>query len=268
MASSLDSIGHLTKTVWDCAKYLEITAGKDEYDTTTGANIVPAYTEKLNPDLKHLNNLVIGLPKEYYPKELNFEIGDSIKKAIKVFGKHGSKIMEISLRHTEYGIPVYYLIMTSETSTNRGRYDGVRFGKDRTYFTDESKRRIMLGTYSLSAGYIDAYYKKAAQVRTLIKQDFDQAFKKVDIILAPVMPTPAFKFGEKQDPLQMYLADIFTCPASLAGVPSLALPCGFTKSRLPIGMQLIGPHFSEDKLFQIGYIYEQITKWYEKRPVF
>ncbi len=262
---SFDSIGHLSKSVWDCAKYLEVTAGNDSHDATTPKNKVLKYTEILSRSF-NLNQVKIGIPQEYFIKGIDQDVENSVKQAIKTLAANGARVKQISLPHTEYGVPTYYIIVFSETSSNRGRYDGIRFGHDRTYFTDEAKRRIMLGTFSLSAGYYDAYYKKATKVRTLIKKDFEDAFKRVDVIITPVMPTPAFKFGERQDPLQMYLADIFTAPINLSGVPGLAVPCGFSKNKLPIGMQIIGPHFSEPLLFQVGHAYQQITDWHTRRP--
>lgn len=266
MASSLDSIGHITNTVWDNAKYLEISAGHDPLDATTPNLKVPNYTDILNKEKFNIKSLKIGIPKEYFPTNLNPEVKDKIQEAIKKLEENGAKIAEISLPHTEYGIAVYYVIQPSEVSSNLGRYDGVRYGHNRSYFSDEAKRRIMIGTYTLSAGYYDAYYKKANKVRTLIKNDFEKAFESVDVIIAPVMPTPAFKIGEKQNPLDMYLADIFTAPINLAGLPSLSIPSGFSQEKLPIGMQIIGPQFKEDLLFQVGHYYQQITDWHNQKP--
>jgi len=265
MTSSLDSIGHLTKTVWDSAKYLEVTAGKDPFDATTADEKVPLYTKLLN-DQFDWKNLKIGLPKEFFVKGVDPDVSQSVKEAVKLMENRGAKISEISLPHTEYGVPTYYIIVTSETSSNRGKYDGIRYGNNRSSFTDEAKRRIMLGTYSLSAGYYDAYYKKAMQVKTLIIEDFAKAFSKLDIIISPVVPFPAFKFGEKKDPLQMYRTDILTNSVNLAGLPALALPCGFSKENLPIGMQIIGPQFTEDLLFRVGHAYQMLTNWHKHKP--
>lgn len=265
MASSLDTVGHFTKTVWDSAKYLEATAGHDPLDGTTPEVKVPKYTDLLYKKT-NIKGLKIGLPKEYFVKGLDSQVENITKTAIKKLESLGVEIVEISLPNTEYGIAVYYIIMSSEVSSNLGRYDGIRYANDRSCFSDEAKRRIMLGTYALSAGYYDAYYKKAMKVRTLLRQDFSKAFEKVDCIATPVSPTPAFELGAKQDPLQMYLADIFTAPASLAGLPGLSVPCGFTKEKLPVGLQLLGPQFREDLLFQVGHVYEQNTDWHKKRP--
>ena len=265
MTSSLDSIGHLTKTVWDCAKYLEVTAGKDPFDATTAEEKVPFYTKYLNNQF-NWKNLKIGIPKEFFGKGVDPDVNQSLKEVVKLMENKKAKISKISLPHAEYGIPTYYIIVTSETSSNRGKYDGIRYGNSRSSFTDEAKRRIMLGTYSLSAGYYDAYYKKAMQVKTLIIKDFAEAFNKVDIIISPVVPYPAFKFGEKRDPLQMYRTDIFTNLVNLAGLPALALPCGFSKENLPIGMQIIGPQFTEDLLFSVGHAYQGMTNWHKLKP--
>ena len=205
--------------------------------------------------------------KEYFIKGIDLQVEKSVKEAIKFLQEQGARVEEISLPHTQDGIAVYYIVMSSETSSNLGRYDGIRYGNKRDNFGNEARRRIMLGTYSLSSGYYDAYYKKAMQVRTLIKQDFEKAFQKVDVIITPVGATPAFELGAKQDPLQMYLSDIFTAPASLAGLPALSVPCGFTSSNLPIGMQLIGAQFNESKLFQVGHFYEQAHEYYKHKPI-
>ncbi len=265
MASSLDSIGHFTKTVEDSALFLNVTAGKDKFDATT--------LEK-EYNAKPLNKIKIGVDPDFLSKSLEPETHDLLAKAYSVF-KNGLGIEDfipnISLPHQEYGIACYYIIQPAEVSSNLARYDGVRYGSARQNFGDEAKRRIMLGTYTLSAGYYDAYYKKAMQVRTLIKQDFDAAFKKVDAIIAPVSPTPPWKLGEKMnDPLKMYLSDKFTVTANLAGIPSLSIPVGFTSKGLPVGIQILGHHFSEETLFQIGNAYEQATKnetWRKLKPM-
>jgi len=265
MASSLDTIGHFTKTVYDNALYLQVTAGKDPLDATTPEVAVPQYLDEINT--LDLTKLRIGIPKEYFIKGIDLQVESSVKEAIKFLLEQGARVEEISLPHTQDGIAVYYIVMSSETSSNLGRYDGIRYGNKRDNFGNEARRRIMLGTYSLSSGYYDAYYKKAMQVRTLIKQDFEKAFQKVDVIITPVGATPAFELGAKQDPLQMYLSDIFTAPASLAGLPALSVPCGFTSSNLPIGMQLIGAQFNESKLFQVGHFYEQAHEYYKHKPI-
>ena len=279
--SSLDTIGVITKTVEDAALLLTIIAGKDPDDATTLPAPVPNYLESLNKGIK---NLKLGIPKEYFIKGIDQEITKALEEAIKKFEDLGAKTMPVSLPHTKYAIPAYYLSGISEVSANLARYDGIRFGYsalgkgaktlEDVYFESrakgfgpEVKRRIMLGTYSLSSGYYDAYYKKAQQVRNLIKQDFDKAFEKVDLLIAPVSPFPAFNIGEKaEDPLQMWLADVFTVTINPAGVPGLALPCGFTKNNLPIGLQLIGPQLSEPLLFQAGSVFQKASDWHKRRP--
>jgi len=263
MASSLDSIGHLTKTVEDSALILNITAGQDAYDATTPNQKVQNYTKNLKNGVKDLK---IGRPKEYFTQGLDSQVKKLMDNALKKYEMLGAEIVEVSLPHTEYANPCYYIIQSAEVSSNLGRYDGIRYGSPRQNFGEEAKRRIMLGTYTLSAGYYDAYYKKAMQVRTLIKKDFDQAFTKVDVIITPVSPTLPWKLGEKiNDPLKMYLSDIFTVTANLAGIPGLSVPIGFANG-LPVGMQILGIHFSEDNLFQIGYAYEQETEWHKQKP--
>lgn len=263
MASSLDSIGHFTKTVEDNALYLNITAGKDNLDATTPPQPVPDYTKNIRDGVKGLK---IGIPKEYFIKGLDPRMKAEVEKVLKTYEKLGADIIEISLPHTEYAIAVYYIIQTAEVSSNLARYDGIRYGNLRHSFGDEAKRRIMLGTYVLSAGYYDAYYKKAMQVRTLIIKDFNEAFKKVDVIITPTSPTPPWKLGEKtDDPLSMYLSDIFTVTANLAGNPGLAIPAGFIDD-LPIGIQILGPQFSEQLLYRVGFAYEQENQWWKVKP--
>lgn len=263
-ASSLDSMGPIGKSVEDLALILEVIAGKDKLDATSSPQKVPNYSAGLRKSIK---NLKIGLPKEFFEQGLDREVKRPIEKAIKVLEKLGAEVVDVSIPSTEYGIATYYLIAPSETSSNLARYDGIRFGHDRSFFEDEAKRRIMLGTYALSSGYYDEYYLKAQKVRTLVKQDFEKAFTKCDVILGPVSPTPPFKIGEKTaDPLQMYLIDVYTVLINLAGVPSLALPCGFSKNNLPIGMQIIGPQFSEDLILRVGHQYEQATNWHKEKP--
>jgi aspartyl-tRNA(Asn)/glutamyl-tRNA(Gln) amidotransferase subunit A len=266
MASSLDTIGHIGQTVWDVARWAEVTAGHDPSDATSLTQPVPTYTQLLNEGTFSLKGLKVGLPKEYFTKGIHRETKAAVEAMAKILEDKGAEIIEVTLPHTEYGIAVYYVLMPSEVSSNLARYDGIRYGNDRSFFGDEAKRRIMIGTYALSAGYYDAYYKRAMQVRTLIRKDFESAFKKVDLLLTPTSPEPAFKFGEKSTPLSLYLADIFVAPASLAGVPALTLPCGFTKGGLPIGAQLIGPQLCEDKLFQVGHAYQQLTEWHRRKP--
>jgi len=263
MASSLDSIGHFTKTVEDSALFLQVTAGKDKFDATTSPVNIPSYTKDLEKGVKGLR---IGVPKEYFIKGLDKKIKGEIDKAIKFYESQGAQIIDISLPNTEHAIATYYIIQPAEVSSNLARYDGIRFGNDRSTFGEEAKRRIMLGTFTLSVGYYDAYYKKAMKVRTLILKDFEQAFKEVDAIIAPVSPTMPWKLGEKMnDPLAMYLSDVFAAPINLAGIPGLSIPIGFIDG-LPVGMQILGPHFSEDLLFRIGYAYEIAHKWYERMP--
>ncbi len=262
MASSLDSIGHLTKTVFDNALVLSTTAGLDEMDSTTSPEAVVDYTEGIEGGVRGLK---IGIPKEYFAG-LNPAIKKIIMDAAKKLESLGATIVDISLPHTEYGVATYYIIQPSEVSSNLARYDGIRYGNPRADFGSEAKRRIILGTFTLSSGYYDAYYLKAMKVRRLIREDFVQAFAKVDCIIAPVSPTLPFKIGEKvNDPLAMYLADVYTVNINLAGVPSLAVPAGFIDG-LPVGMQIIGPDFTEKLLYQVGYAYEQETKWYETKP--
>ncbi len=264
-ASSLDTMGPMGKTVSDCAQVLEIIAGNDPKDATSSSGKVPNYIATLEKNAKGLR---IGIPKEFFGKGLNVEVKNSIDQALKVFEQMGIEIVNISVPSTEYGIATYYIIAPSETSSNLARYDGIRFGNDRGVFGAEAKRRIMLGTYALSSGYYDQYYLKAQKVRTLIEKEFEKAFEKCDVILSPVSPTPPFEIGEKvDDPLQMYLVDVYTVLINLAGIPSLALPCGFSKNGLPIGMQILGPQFSEGLLFRVGHTYEQATQWHKMKPL-
>lgn len=265
MASSLDSIGHITVSVEDAAKVLGVTAGHDNLDATTPKVDVPNYQEELN---KIPKGLKIGVPKEYL-EGVTPEVKSQLEKAIEEFKDLGFSLVEVSLPHTKLAISVYYIVQPAEVSSNLARFDGNRFGHERETFGDEAKRRIMLGTYILSAGYYDAYYKKAMQVRTLICRDFAEAFKKADVLIGPVMPHTAFKIGEKvNDPLLLYLEDVFTAPINLAGLPSLAIPCGFDQKKLPVGMQIIGPQFSENTLFQLGHAYQMKTNWHKEVPHF
>jgi len=254
MASSLDTVGCFGKEVMDLALLLQIMAGHDEYDATSLNQSVPNYQQNLT---KKKQNLRIGLPKEYFSQGLDKKVEEKTKEAIKVLERQGTEIVEVSLPHTSYALAVYYLIQPSEVSSNLARYDGLRYGFDRTFFSDEAKRRIMLGTYALSAGYYEAYYLKAMKVRTLIKKDFNKVFQKVDVLLTPVSPTLPFKIGEKTtNPLEMYLSDIYTVTANLAGIPGLAIPAGLVDG-LPVGFQLLGPQLSEELLFQVAYQYEE-----------
>lgn len=252
MASSLDSIGHFGRCTEDIEKVFNVTRGEDGRDSTLK-----------NSELKTDNSkLKLGIPKEFFEKGLNREVKENVQNAIKVFEDEGVEIVDVSLPHTRYGISVYYIIQPAEVSSNLGRYDGIRYGNDRLSFADEGKRRIMLGTYVLSAGYYDAYYLKAMKVRSKIIKDLESAFKKVDALIAPVAPTPPFKLGEKvDDPLKMYLTDIFAATANLSGIPSLAIPFNFTKNGLPLGFQLMGPRFSERTLFKLGNLFEKVTNW-------
>ena len=263
MASSLDQIGPLTKNIDDCKIVFDVIRGKDQMDSTS----VDMRVE--NNGLK-IKGLKIGVPKEYFVKEVDKEVEKIVKEAIKKYEAMGAKIMEVSLPHTDYAIATYYIIMPCEISANLARYDGIKYGhQDKSSndlmevylrsrgrgLGDEVRRRIILGTYALSSGYYDAYYLKAQKVRTLIRQDFEKAFKKVDVLMTPVAPTPAFKLGEKiKDPLQMYLCDVFTGPVSLAGLPAVSLPVGKIDN-LPVGLQIIGKPFEEDKILEISKLY-------------
>ena len=279
-ASSLDQIGPITKDVADAAFLLGVIAGHDPMDSTSADVPVPDYTKALKK--KDLKKLKVGIPAEFFAEGLDPEVEQAVRAAIEELKSLGGEIKEIQLPRTDAAVAVYYVIATAEASSNLARFDGVKFGlrsketKDllelytktrQEGFGPEVKRRIMLGTYALSSGYYDAYYGKAQAVRTLIRQDFDAAFKEVDLIVTPVTPTPAFKLGEKsEDPLQMYLSDIFTISVNLAGLPAIALPCGFSRAGLPIGMQLIGRAFQEDTLLRAAYAYEQSTQWRAKKP--
>ncbi len=263
MASSLDTVGPITKNVFDSALVLQLIAGFDPNDSTTVSKEVPDYVSTLTKPIK---NLKVGLPKEYFVKGIDPKVEKVVSSAIDKLAQLGAKIIEVSLPHTQYAVPTYYIIVPSEVSSNMARYDGIRFGQKRDKFGDEVKRRIMLGTYALSSGYYEAYYLKAAKVRTLIKKDFEEVFKKVDVLATPTTPTTAFKLGEKiEDPLTMYLSDVFTSPANLAGVPAISVPCGFV-DHLPVGLQIIGPHFEEERILNLAYQYEQATDWSKVKP--
>ncbi len=277
-ASSLDQIGPITKNVRDAAILLNSIAGKDPLDATSAPKNIPDFTTALDEEIKGIK---IGIPKEYFIEGVDSEIIIAVQRAIKQLETLGAEPVEISLPHTEYAIAAYYVLALSEASSNLARYDGVKYGfraeaddlmemylKSRSEgFGQEVKRRIMIGTYALSSGYYDAFYKKAQQVRTLIKNDFEQVFKTVDIVVTPTAPTPAFALGEKiDDPLQMYLTDIFTLSVNLAGVPGISVPCGFTSEELPIGLQLIGRHFDEETILKVAHAFEQSTEWHQRKP--
>src|SRR5205085_213053 len=282
-ASSLDQVGPLTKTVRDSALIMNAMSGHDPQDSTSLNEPVPDYTKNLGRDLKGMR---LGLPKEYMIEGIDPEVKSAVDVALKQLQSLGAEIVDVSLPHTDYGIAVYYFLATAEASANLARFDGVRYGyraKDPKDLLDhygrareegfgaEVKRRIILGTYVLSSGYYDAYYLRAQKVRELIRRDFEQAFSKVDALVCPTSPTPAFKIGEKtSDPLEMYLADIFTNAGNLAGICGLSLPCGFAQSEtgrpLPIGLQLLGPALDEARIFQIAHAYEQSTEWHKARP--
>lgn len=277
MASSLDTIGALTKTVEDTAIVLETIAGHDPLDGTTGKSVVPKYTSMLN---QPLTGRRIGIPVEYMSGDLAPEVADSIKVAIKTLQQLGVETVEISLPHTKYAVATYYVICPCEVSSNMARYDGVRFGHKEAETTDlleyyiqnrstgfgkEVKRRIMIGTYALSAGYFDAYYRQAQRVRALIKQDFDTAFEQVDAIISPCTPGAAFNIGaHNNDPIAMYLEDIFLSSQALAGIPAMSVPCGFTRENLPLGLQIMGPQWGEEIILNIGHMYQTATDWHEK----
>ncbi len=264
MASSFDSIGHFTKTVEDSALFFSVTAGQDKFDATTLPNPTEGFTRNLN---KGINGIKIGIPKEFVTGDLDKEIKNKFEETIKILANLGAEIIEVSLPYTEYGIAAYYIIQPSEVSSNLARYDGIRFGNGRETFGDEAKRRIMLGTFTLSSGYYDAYYKKAMAVRTLIKKDFSDVFQKVDALVSPVSPTLPWKLGEKiNDPLKMYLSDVLTVTANIAGIPSLSVPAGFSANKLPVGIQIMGKQLSESLLFQIGNAFEQKTIFYKQKP--
>ncbi len=278
-ASSLDQIGPLTQDVEDAALVLQAIAGHDPMDSTSVDLPVPDYRAELG---KGAQGLRIGIPAEYFIEGLDPEVEAAVRAAIRVLEQLGARTEPVSLPHTEYGLAAYYLIAPAEASSNLARYDGVKYGlrvaktrdvvemysKTRAAgFGAEVRRRVMLGTYALSAGYYDAYYGRAQRVRTLVRRDFVEAFARVDLIAAPTTPGVAFKFGEKEDPLQMYLNDVFTIPVNLAGLPGLSVPAGFTMSGLPIGLQLIGRAFDEAALLRAAHAYERATTWRERRPM-
>jgi len=278
-ASSLDQAGPLTKTVEDTAIILNCISGKDKRDSTSVDIEIPDFTKYLRDNLKGIK---VGIPKEYFLEGINKEIESAVKDAIKIIESLGAEVIEISLPHTEYAVSTYYIIAPSEASSNLARYDGVKYGfrsenvndlrdmyfKTRSEgFGNEVKRRIMIGTYALSAGYYDAFYIKAQQVRTLIRNDFENAFNEVDVIVTPTTPEEPFKLGEKtDDPIKMYLSDVFTIPCNIAGLPGISVPCGFTSKNLPIGLQFIGKPFDEQTLLGVAHAYEQQTNLKNKTP--
>ncbi|HRZ87628.1 MAG TPA: amidase family protein, partial [bacterium] len=283
-ASSLDQIGPITIDVEDCAMMLQAISGYDRRDSTSIDRGVPDYAASLK---KGVRGLTFGLPKEYMRGGLEPAVEKSVCAAIDLYKKLGAEIVDISLPHTDYAIATYYILATAEASANLARYDGVKYGyragsgdgvdgsdligmyeaTRSKGFGPEVKRRIILGTYVLSSGYYDAYYLKAQRVRTLLKRDFDEAFKKCDCILTPTAPTCAFKVGEKaDDPLQMYLSDIFTISINLAGIPAVSVPCGFSEKNLPVGLQILGKHFDEETILRAAYAFEQNSDFCNKMP--
>ncbi|MFA5147102.1 MAG: Asp-tRNA(Asn)/Glu-tRNA(Gln) amidotransferase subunit GatA [Candidatus Omnitrophota bacterium] len=278
-ASSLDQIGPITRDVEDAASLLSVIAGYDDMDSTSADMAVPDYRLSMKAGIKGMR---IGIPGEYFIEGIDPEVLKAVKDAVKLFEKLGAAVKEISLPHTDYAVSTYYIVAPAEASSNLARFDGVQYGlraagsKDlidmyiRTRsqgFGDEAKRRILLGTYSLSSGYYDAYYLKALKVRTKIREDFIKAFSAVDCIVTPTAPTAAFGIGEKsEDPLSMYLSDIFTIPANLAGIPAMSIPCGFTKEGLPVGLQILADAFCEEKIFSAAYAYERATEWHKRHP--
>lgn len=279
MASSLDTIGPFAKTIEDLAIVLQTISGHDPLDGTTGKQAVPDYRSMLTGDVKGMK---IGLPKEYFIDGLNPEVEQTVRESAKVLESMGAEIVEVSLPHTKYAIATYYVITPCEVSSNMARYDGIRYGhteKDADNLIDyyhkarsggfgaEVKRRIMIGTYALSAGYYDAFYRQAQKVRTLISQDFAEAFKTVDVILSPTSPTPAFKVGaHADDPVAMYLEDVFLCAQPMAGIPALAMVGGFTNDNLPIGLQLMGPQWGEGAILRAADAYQRVTDWHTRKP--
>lgn len=278
-ASSLDQIGPITRTVEDNARVLEVISGVDEMDPTSANESVPAFTEELTKDMKGLK---IAVPEEFLAEGVNDEVKEAVMEALKVYESLGATWEKVSLPHSKYAFAVYHLISSGEASANLARYDGIRFGvraegaedlmdlykKSRSQgFGDEVKRRIIFGTYALSSGQYEKYYRKAQKVRTLIKNDFDKIFEQYDVILGPTAPTTAFKIGEEiEDPLTMYMNDMLTIPVNLAGVPAISIPCGFSKDELPIGLQIIGKPFAEATIYRTAYAFEQATDHHTKRP--
>ncbi len=278
-ASSLDQIGPLTKDVRDAALLLQVIAGHDACDSTSGDVPVPDYTAGLE---RGVRGLKLGVPREYFVEGMDPEVEASVRAGISTLESLGAELVEVSLPHTRYAVATYYILANAEASSNLARYDGVRYGLRAASdgdllsmykqtraegFGPEVKRRIMLGTYVLSSGYYDAYYKKAQQLRTLFRQDFQQAFAECDALVAPIAPTPAFRLGERlDDPMQMYLADVFTAPVSLSGLPAMSLPCGYTQQDLPIGLQIIAAPFQEERVLQVGAAFEAETDFHTRKP--
>ena len=279
-ASSLDQIGSVTKDVSDAALLLQVVSGRDCFDSTSAAIDVPNYISDID---SVDDNLRIGVPKEFFGEGLNSEVGSAVMDALEIYKRNGAELVDLSLPHCEYAVATYYIIATAEASSNLARYDGVRYGhrsqlsEDNIIdmysrvraegFGSEVKRRILFGNYVLSAGFYEAYYLKASKVRNLIRSDFEEAFKKVDCIICPTCPTQAFKIGEKiTDPLQMYLSDIYTIPANLVGIPGISVPCGFTNTGLPIGMQILGKHFDEGGILKVAKLFENETDFHLKKP--
>ncbi|MFM8272088.1 MAG: Asp-tRNA(Asn)/Glu-tRNA(Gln) amidotransferase subunit GatA [Gemmata sp.] len=278
-ASSLDQVGPFSHDVTDCALMLEAVAGHDGRDSTSVNVPVPAYTRAVNDPVKGLR---IGVPKEFFGQGLDAEIEASVRAALKEYEKRGATLVDVSLPHSPYALAAYYIVAPAEASSNLARFDGMHYGHRTatkgdliaTYsksrgeaFGPEVQRRIILGTYVLSSGYKDAYYVKALKVRRLVKRDFDEAFTKCDVVMGPTTPTAAFKAGEKaNDPLALYLSDVYTVSCNLAGIPGLSIPCGFTKAGLPIGLQLLGAPFAEEKLLRVARMYEAATDWHTRRP--
>lgn len=262
MASSLDQIGPITKTVADARLVLDWISGPDGYDSNCIAEKFTRFARRaVHGSQFTVKNLKIGLPKEYFSKGLDPDVEKVIKSAIKKLEDMGAKTVDVQLPHTEFAIAAYYLLMASEVSSNLARFDGIRFGHGRDKFGSEPKRRIILGTFALSTGYFDDYFIKAAKIRTLIKQDFENTFEKCDVIVGPASPTVAWNLGEKvNDPLKMYLSDVYTIPASLAGIPGLSVPCGFADG-MPVGLQILGKYMDEDTVLSVGEIYQSVTNW-------
>lgn len=289
MASSLDQAGPMTKTVEDAAIVLKVISGHDKFDSTSSKSEVLDYSGELNADM---TGIKIGIPKEFFSEGLDDDVKETILKSIEEFKKLGATTVEVSLPMVHFALAIYYILMPAEVSSNLARFDGIRYGlstlkaegekpkaesleqvymKSRALgFGAEAKRRIMLGSYVLSAGYYDAYYKKAQKVRTLLKKEFEEIFKTVDLLVAPVSPMPAFKFGEKSDdPLAMYLSDVLTVPANPAGIPAMSIPAGFVErdgKSLPVGLQIIGPAWSEQAILNAGFAYQQATDWHKAKP--
>jgi aspartyl-tRNA(Asn)/glutamyl-tRNA(Gln) amidotransferase subunit A len=277
-ASSLDQVGPFAHDVTGAALLLEVIAGHDARDSTSVDRPVPPYSKGVDDPM---SPPVIGVAREYFGAGLDAEVERAVRDALRVYEALGATVVDVSLPHSPYAIATYYLVATAEASSNLARYDGVHYGHRAAEYDDlidmycrsrgegfgaEVKRRIMLGTYALSSGYKDAYYLKALKVRRLIRDDFDKAFTQCDVVMGPTSPTPAFKIGERtDDPLSMYLADIYTISCNLAGLPGVSVPCGFTASGLPIGLQILGPPFAEEKLLRVARLYERATDWHTRR---